>query len=210
MSLRVGVVLFVLTAAAPGVVFAQTENRFAVGGQVSKRASTGPDAHGNLGIGLMWRIGHSKTGFGWDWALNWFSADIDRSIGGINTELGELHVRPIMAGYGYTHVIGRTAIGAAVLGGYAFSSASLSSQAYDAYRDRLGAQAVTIDASNTFVVKPEVSMWRDLSTKIGLRTSVGYMIARPQITVGSSLGDDQRRVNADMLMFKVGLVYSVF
>ena len=210
MTLRVALVFFLVTAAVPGAAFAQTEGRFAVGGQISKRASTGPDAHGDLGISLMWRIGHSKTGFRWDWGLNWFSADIDRSIGGINTELGELHVRPIMAGYGYTHVIGRTAISATALGGYAFSSASLTPQAHDAYRDRLGAQAITIDASNTFVVKPEVSMWRDLSEKIGLRTSVGYMIARPHITVGSSLGDDKRRVKADMLMFKVGLVYSVF
>jgi outer membrane protein with beta-barrel domain len=210
MFARAGLLVVALSFAAPHAVWAQTEGKFALGGQVSKRASTGPDAHGHLGIGLVWRIGHSKTGFGWDFALNWFSADVDRSIGGIDTDLGEVQIRPIMAGYGYTHVIGKTAVSAKALAGYAFSSATLSSQANDAYRDRLGARAVTIDASNTIVLKPELGVWHDLSKKMGLRASVGYMVARPQIVVASTLGEDKRRVNADMLMFKVGLVYSVF
>ncbi len=67
-----------------------------------------------------------------------------------------------------------------------------------------------MDTSNTIVVKPELSLWRDLSEKMGLRASVGYMVARPQITVSSTAGVDKRRVNADMLMFKVGVVYSIF
>jgi hypothetical protein len=198
----------VLVTAVP--TSAQTKGKFAIGPQISKRASTGPEAHGHLGVGLLWRIGHSKTGFGWDFALNWFSADVDRTIGGALTELGLLKVQPIMAGYGYTRVIGRTAISAKTLTGYAFSSAKLADSGRDAYRDRLGAQSITIDASDTIVVKPEVSMWHDLSEKMGLRASIGYMIARPQITVSSTLGDDKRRVKADMLMFKVGMVYSIF
>ena len=189
---------------------AQTTGKFAIGAHVSKRASTGPEAHGNLGIGLLWRIGHSKTGFGWDWGLNWVSVDVDRSIGGTATDLGELKLRPIMVGYGYTHVFGRTSISAKTLTGYAFTSMNMSSLANDAYRDRLGARTITADASNTLVLKPEVSLWRDLSEKIGVRASVGYLIARPHIAVRSTLGEDKRRVNADMLMFKVGMVYSIF
>jgi hypothetical protein len=86
----------------------------------------------------------------------------------------------------------------------------MSALANDAYRDRLGARTITADASNTLVLKPEVSVWRDLSEKIGVRASVGYLIARPHIAVRSTLGEDKRRVNADMLMFKVGMVYSIF
>ena len=39
---------------------------------------------------------HSKNGWGWRYGLSWFSTDIDRSIGGSNTELGQLRVRPFM------------------------------------------------------------------------------------------------------------------
>jgi len=208
---RLGLLLLAMLFAATPAVFAQTTGKFALGAQVSKRGSTGPEAHGHLGLGLLWRVGHSKTGFGWDLGLNWYSADVDRSIGGNVTDLGELNIRPIMGGYGYTRLIGRTAISARAYAGYGFSSARLAPSAVDAYHERLGAQSVTIDASNTVVLKPvEIGMWHDLSEKIGLKASFGYMVARPQITVRSSLGEDKRRMNADMFMLKVGLVYSIF
>jgi len=35
-------------------------------------------------------------------------------------------------------------------------------------------------------------------------------VSRPGVTVSSSLGRDHRHINADMLMLKVGVVYSVF
>jgi hypothetical protein len=41
--------------------------------------------------------------------------------------------------------------------------------------------------------------------KIGLHVSTGYMIARPHVTVSSSIGDDRQRARADMLQMKVGL-----
>ena len=209
-TVRVGLLLLATVVSATPPASAQTTGKFAIGAQVSKRGSTGPEAHGHLGLGPLWRIGHSKTGFRWDWGLNWYSADVDRSIGGTVTELGELAIRPIMAGYGYTRVIGRTSVSAKALAGYGFSSAKLAPSAIDAYHDRLGAQSITIDASNTFVMKPEISMWHDLGEKIGLNASFGYMVARPQIAVRSSLGEDKRRMNADMFMVKVGLVYSIY
>lgn len=60
------------------------------------------------------------------------------------------------------------------------------------------------------MLKPEVQAWVDLSRKVGLNISLGYMIARPDVTVSSSLGRDTRAIRADVLMFKVGAVYSVF
>lgn len=210
-SIRVGLLLLAMSVASTPPALAQTTGKFALGAQVSKRGSTVPEAHGNLGLGLLWRIGHSKTGFRWDWGLNWYSADVDRSIGGAVTELGELKIRPIMAGYGYSRLIGeRTSISAKALAGYAFSSAELAPSAIDAYHDRLGAQSITVDASNAFVIKPELGVWHDLGEKVGLMASVGYIVARPQIAVRSSLGEDKRRMNADMFMVKVGLVYSIF
>jgi hypothetical protein len=207
---RLGMVLLVMGVSVSSPAFAQTTGKFALGAQVSKRASTGPEAHGHLGLGLLWRVGHGKTGFGWDFGLNWYSADVDRSIGGTVTELGELNIRPIMGGYGYTYVTGRTSISAKAFAGYGFTSATLAPSGSDAYRDRLGARSITIDASNAFVAKPEIGVWRDLSEKIGLRASVGYMVARPQIAVRSSAGEDKRRMNADMIMIKVGMVYSIY
>lgn len=197
-----------LCLAAPA--FAQSENKFAIGAQLSAKRGQNPSARGDSGIGLLWRLGHSRTGWGWRWGLNWYAADIDRAIGGTNTELGRLRIRPFMGGYGYTHVVGRTAVTAGVLGGYALTSFELTPLADDAYRQRLGAQSVSAEAANAFVVKPDVAIWIDVSRKIGIHINTGYMIARPSVTINSTLGDDTTRVRADMFMFKVGAVYSVF
>jgi hypothetical protein len=115
-----------------------------------------------------------------------------------------------MVGYGYTHLIGPTAIKGSVRGGYAFTSFDTAPTAGDVIRDRLGAHSLTTDAANTFVVRPQVSIWRDVSAKVGVNVTAGYTIARPTLTVTTTMGEERRRVRADMFTVKMGVVYSVF
>jgi hypothetical protein len=202
--------LIVLATANPAI--AQSAGKVAIGGAIGTRIAPSSRAGGDrLGVGLLWRIGHRKEGFGWEWGLNWFSSDINQSVGGTPAfELGELHIRPLMAGYGYTHIIGTTAIKGSVQGGYAFTSFDAAPTAGDLIRDRLGAHSLTIDSANTLVVRPQVSIWRDVSAKVGVNVTAGYMIARPTLTVATTLGEERRRVRADMFTVKMGVVYSVF
>lgn len=205
-------VLAVVLLAASARVQAQSAGYVAVGGAIGTRLATSSTVAGDLlGVGLLWRLGHSKEGFGWDWELNWFASNVDHSLGSPPVfALGELHIRPFMAGYGYTHLIGPTAIEGCVLGGYAFDSFETAPAAAGVYHDRLGADSLSTAAANTFVVKPEVSVWHDLSPKVGVNVTAGYMIARPTLTVSTTLGAERQRVRADMFMLKMGLVYSVF
>jgi len=193
---------------------AQTDNRFAVGldyiVRTSDRASTEDYAQGQLGPGLLWRFGNGKPGWGFHWGLNWYAVKIERPIGGNVVELGELHVRPIMAGYGYTRIVRRTTVTAAVLGGYAFGSIAVEPRAFDAYRAATGAQSVTGGASNTFALKPEIGAWYDLTRKIGVNVNAGYMIARPDVTMSTSVGIDRRTARADQFILRIGAVYSIF
>jgi hypothetical protein len=115
-----------------------------------------------------------------------------------------------MAGYGYTHLRGRAAITADLVGGYALNSFELDSGALGDYRDRLRANAIESKATNTFVVKPEVQVWYDLSPRFGLKLNGGYLLARPTVTVNSSLGSDSRSVDADTFLITFGVVYSLF
>ena len=115
-----------------------------------------------------------------------------------------------MAGYGYTWIIKKNAITADLLGGYAFAKMDLSGKAIDAYRSRMGAQATDATASNTLVLKPEVAIWHDINKSLGLNINVGYMLARPEVTVTTSNGADVRTARADQFLVKVGIVYSIF
>jgi len=196
-------------------VVAQVNNRFAIGGEFAVRtsdhASQEDAAHGKFGPGLLWRFGHAREGWGFHWGLKWYAVDIDRPIGGLMTGLGELRVRPFMAGYGYTHAMTRRlAITGDVLGGYAFGSISLAPTAIDAYPRRMGARAIGASASNTFVIRPEVGVWYDLNKRLGLNLNAGYMIARPDVIVDTTAGPDKRTARADQFSLRVGVVYSIF
>jgi hypothetical protein len=199
-----------LAGGAPSAASAQTDGMFAVGAQLMDKTAVNPSVHGGPEIGIIWRVGHSVTGWGWDSAFNWFSTDVDRPVGGARVALGELDVKPVMVGYGYTHARNRIAITGDVLGGYAFTHFSMASAAVAAFQQRLGAQVIDTDISNTFVLKPEVGVWYDVNQKIGLNISAGYLIARPRLTITSTGAQDSRRVRADMLMLNFGFVYSVF
>ena len=210
-GVRLGIITLLFAAALVSGASAQTaDHKFAIGGSFTVRAPMQRDAGGSKGVGLLWRFGPSRTGWGFKYGLSWFATDVEQTVAGLTTQLGELHIRPIMGGYGYTRVLGRTAVSANMLGGYAFTTFDLVPSASDAYRNRLGARSLDADVANTFVVKPDVSVWYDLSQKIGVNASAGFMIARPSLTVSTSLGDQVQRFRADTWIFKVGAVYKVF
>lgn len=210
MRYLVSFLIFFAAAAAPAA--AQSAGKVAVGGAVGTRFAASSTVGGDhFGGSLLWRFGHSKEGFGWEWGLNWFSSDVDHAFGGAPAfDLGDLRIRPFMVGYGYTRLIGPTAIKGSVQGGYAFTSFEAEPSAAGVYQARLGAQSLSTDVSNTFVVRPQVCIWHDLSRKVGVNVTAGYMIARPTLTVSTTLGEERERVRADMFMLKMGVVYSVF
>jgi outer membrane protein with beta-barrel domain len=202
------VVLFALGAAASAN--AQTEGRFAVGAEFTIQAAGDRDVRGGLTPGLLWRFGDQDPGWGVQFGLGWFSTELDRSIAGDRTAFGILNIRPFMGGYGYTYKAGRVSVTAAALAGYAFGSVEMTPGATDAYRDRMGARALSVESSNTFTAKPQVDVWYDVSRKVGFNVNAGYVIARPHITMRSSLGEDRRDIRADQFILQAGLVYSIF
>jgi hypothetical protein len=213
------VIAFCLLQSLVGSASAQDDpepkkNRFALGAdfkiKTSDRASQEDYARGQLGPGLLWRFGTSKPGWGFHWGLNWYAVKLERPIGGSVTELGELHIRPVMAGYGYTYKIRRYAITADVLGGYAIGSIKISDPASSAYQRTLGVAAAEANASNTLVLKPEVGVWYDVTRKLYLNVNAGYMMARPDVEIVTSAGVDKRTARADQFIIKVGMVYSLF
>jgi hypothetical protein len=194
----------------PAELFAQSTGKLAVGASVSSKFAGASDTRGGTGIGFLYRWGHGREGWGWKYGISWYSAELGRSLEGTQSDFGKLQVRPFLAGYGYTQIIGRTKLSANLMGGYAFTSFSPHDSFDQAYRALRGVDAIDTSSSNVFVIRPEVSLWYDVSKKVGFNLGAGYVIARPEVTVTSSLGRDRHRVHADMFSIKAGLVYSVY
>lgn len=207
-------VAFVAALAVASPAAAQTETRFALGADFLVAASdhsSGQDrATSVFTVEPLWRFGDFEPGWGPKFGLNWYAVDIERQVGGTTTELGEVHIRPIMGGYGYTWMRGKNTLSAGVLAGYAFSTMSLADGTAAAYQARTGVTVTDADASNTFVVRPELDYWHDINNLFGLNVNLGYMVARPDVSITTSTGIDKRTARADQFQLRVGLVYSIF
>jgi hypothetical protein len=189
------------------IASAQSDSRLAVGLDVSTKASTG-GLRGTTSVGPLFRVGHGSEGWQGTFGLNWYSEELDRPVGGQIVNLGELHIRPITGGYGYSRGFGRVLVVADVLAGFAFTSFSLTRDAANAYRAAFGAAPDT-HISSAFVVTPETSAWIDLSPRFGLRLGVGYTIARPTLELSGPV-NERIRLHADAFTVRVGAVYSIF
>lgn len=189
---------------------AQENNSLAVGVNVTLRAASDSSVSAQDSIGIRWRLGHGQTGWGWSWGLNWYTTHLQRRIGERTVDLGKLRIRPFLVGYGYTYAISeRLAVRADVLAGPAYSSFTMTPEADDAYH-ALPAHSIRSHTEVTAVVKPEAGLWLDLSRRVGVSVDFGYIVARPMLTVESSIGRDARRVRADSFLAGVGVVYRIF
>lgn len=224
--------LLVLVALAPSAS-AQSEGTVAVGVSASSKIGVKDGTAGAVNPAFLWRYGHGRDGFGWQFGLGWYSAELTQPVGQVPTAFGELQVRPILAGYGYTLRLPRPArprpdaadtpgghdesaprrriaITARLLGGYALTKFTLTPTFDEAYRQAFSANAVSTHMSNALVVRPELSAWFDISRKIGLFVGGSYTVARPYVTLTTPTGSDERRLNADVVTLTIGTVYSVF
>jgi hypothetical protein len=199
-------------------VHAQSNAHVAVGIDVSKRVFTDGAFHQNLSAGLLYRVRkHRQPGNGWrfrvpEFGFNWFGADVTLPVGGQRTEAGRLTIRPLLAGVAETLVLndGRDELSITALAGPAFSRFRPSAEVRDAYRDRLGADPIAIDAKNTFVFRPGVSYWHDLGPRLGFHAAINYVVARPEVVVRTPLGETTSRWHADNVAFKAGIAVGLF
>lgn len=203
-------VCLALVLGAPAV-HAQERNGFALGVNYTQRLANDDRAHGNGGVGITWRIGHSDQGWGWTYGLGWYATDIERTVGGRDIPLGELKVRPFVGGYGYTHQISqRWFVTGDVVGGFALTSLNLTREAAAAYG--LEATGDEIDTGTRVIplVRPEVRTWYDLNRKWGVTLSGWYAIARPKITIITPGSRESLRLHADTFAISAGIVYRIF
>jgi len=194
-----------------GTASAQIDNRLALGASVTTRLAESTESAGSSTLGLEIRLGHQHDGWGWQYSFfSWFDTGVTLPVNGRTTDLGSIRMRPVMIGYGYTRVRGRATFTGDLLGGYSFNSFHLDPVAAAVYAAGTDPTRIEAEASNTFVVKPEVQVWYDVSKRIGVKGSLGYLVAHPDLVVTGPFGEDRRSIKANTFLFTIGVVYSIF
>lgn len=197
----------VLSVLFASTAMAQTEGRVSVGASVTLVSPTDDDVDRALSIGPLVRL-NPRRGWGPAGALNWFRSEISRpDVSG--PAVGELRVRPLMAGIAYTVGPDRMLTSFSVVAGPSFNSVELT----DEFRESLpsGAQTPEIDVKNSFAVRPGIGLTWTVAPRVAVVGFGGYIFNRPDVTFRDQFGQELKdRWKADSAVLSVGLVYSLF
>ena len=144
-------------------------------------------------------------GFGPTIGFGWYQGDLTLSGVSGDREVGRLRVRPLMGGVGYTWVTGRLATGVSVNAGISFNSIRLNDQ----YRTFfVPGTEVTVDASNSFAVRPQLRFEYAVAKKVGVYTSLGYFFTKFDNVIDTPVGRFENEWDASSFNIFVGaMVY---
>jgi hypothetical protein len=149
-----------------------------------------------------------RVGWGPSFGLNWFTGDIDVVVDGVRTAIGEVKVRPIMIGIGYTLDGGRARTTVSLVGGYAFTAARVTAALPEG-------TTASISITDAWVVRPNLGVTVALTKRLALVGSIGYIYTNPTITanvtrLGRTAGSVSGAYRADYVNIAVGTAVSIF
>ena len=158
------------------------------------------DSVGNgVGVGPVIRL-RPRTGWGPSVGFSWTRTSLGETAG--QQGLADLVVRPVMGGVEYGLSRGQWVAAFSLVGGYAFNSLDVDSS-------RVGpGRAIAVE--NGLALRAGLSVWYDISPRIGVNVFGGYRLARPQVTFASDADVTMRRLNADAILISLGMAYWLF
>jgi len=181
---------------------------------IAKRAGIGGSVGGifpfddDVSVGSAFGVNAGLApapGFGPTIGLGWYQGDLTLSGISGDREVGRLRVRPLMGGVGYTWVTGRVATGVSINAGISFNSIDLNDQ----YRTFFGpGTQVSVDASNSFAVRPQIRFEYSVARKVGVYTSLGYFFTKFDNVIETPVGRFENEWDASSFNIFVGaMVY---
>lgn len=183
------------------------DGQFMVGVSGSHVLTPDSDLGQRWSVSPVFRPTPRGTGWGPAIGLNWYTGDISVPIDGRKTSIGEVRLRPVMAGVGYSFGHGPTRTTLSLVSGYAFNSAVA--------RELPDGTSAEITVSNAWVIRPSVNFTYALTRRLALISSVGYVYMDPTIQVSlaghgtrtsHTLGD----YRCDYVNFTLGTAISLF
>lgn len=160
----------------------------------------GVDMGPSIGLGVGFASEHQRSGKKYPFSYSTYAGNLEVP-GGEN--FGRIRARQIMSGIGYSWVHGKMVYGAQMGVGYSFNSITLDpgvSQAFGV------SEPVSVELSNSWVLRPQVKAEYFLHRKVSLRTQLGYTITNPNVVVHTATQSFEHNWNPNhvQLSFAVG------
>lgn len=180
-----------------------------------KQVLTPSDGTSNrFGVGFMWRW-RSRTPrpddrLAFAHRFGSYSSSLSSRMLGQHLEIGDARFRPLMVGVDYKMPRGKWTWSAGLTGGWSVNRLNTAGS----FRDRLaavtGTADVTTDIHNSFAWSPRIKGWYDVNRRVSFMVETYYTHTRPELTIRSGGVDMSRRINADAVVMKAGLVYGIW
>jgi hypothetical protein len=151
-----------------------------------------------FGIGYG-TAGAKRNGWKYPFSFSGYSGDLETTSG---TEFGRFKARQIMSGVGYQWVHGKMIYGAQLGLGYSLNSVTANAEAPAVFNS---AAPVSIEVSNSFVVRPQIKAEYFLHHKMSVRTQLSYTYTDPDVTVQTPTERLSREWRPHHMQFSVGV-----
>jgi len=142
-----------------------------------------------------------RNGIGPVIGFTWTDLPIETSPQG-TPGLAHLRMRPVMMGAAWGRSAGRTAVSASLVAGWSFNEIRPDPTAAGPFR--------AIHASDSFVWRPGVGVWHDLSDRFGLNVFVGGLFTSPRVTFAADDTVSSTRLRSRALIVSAGVAYWLF
>ena len=177
---------------------AQIWGNWGVGVGVGKVKTTADELESKVTVQPIISRRPSK-GFGFAFAFNWFSADVNGSVVGESEKLGRLATRPILAGVAYTFMNGKFAWAPTVVAGPSYNTLKVDDR-WDGTYD--------VDGSSfSFAVRPGVSATYSLASHWAIGAFGGYIVNRPEFEIRTPTGVIETKWKGDGFVLNTGVVF---
>jgi hypothetical protein len=188
--------------------------RLQLGVSLKSTVTPGIDTADSVGPTFIWRWRGkgSRTDDRWApaYRLSSFNSRVSSQLGSRELPVGDVKLQPLMLGIDYKMPRGKWNWAAGMSAGWSMNNVDTPG----AYRDRVinttGIPDLWVDVHNSFVWGPRLKGWYDVNRRVSFMVESAYLVTRPELDVRANGIVTTRRINADALIVKAGVVYGIF